>query len=89
MDRKHPQCSAIDGALVTAITAAVVGVVCHLALFFGYHVLWPDGWNGAFDWPSSAIALAATIALFRYKTHVIYVIAASGLAGMCIRWFYM
>jgi chromate transporter len=89
MDRKHPQCSAIDGALVTAITAAVVGVVCHLALFFGYHVLWPDEWNGAFDWPSSAIALAATIALFRYKTHVIYVIAASGLAGMCIRWFYM
>ena len=76
-------------APLTAITAAVVGVVCHLALFFGYHVLWPDGWNGAFDWPSSAIALAATIALFRYKTHVIYVIAASGLAGMCIRWFYM
>ena len=87
MDRKHPQCSAIDGALVTAITAAVVGVVCHLALFFGYHVLWPDGWSGAFDWPSSAIALVAAIALFRYKTHVIYVIAACGLAGMCIRWF--
>jgi chromate transporter len=28
-------------APLTAITAAVVGVILNLALFFGYHVLWP------------------------------------------------
>lgn len=35
-------------APLTAITAAVVGVVLNLALFFGYHVLWPKGFE-SFD----------------------------------------
>ena len=34
-------------APLTAITAAVVGVVLNLALFFGYHLLWPQGFGGA------------------------------------------
>jgi chromate transport protein ChrA len=34
---------------LTAITAAVVGVVLNLALFFAWHVLWPQGWSGGFD----------------------------------------
>src|SRR3546814_9863671 len=29
-------------APLTAITAAVVGVILNLAVFFAYHVLWPD-----------------------------------------------
>ena len=37
-------------APLTAITAAVVGVILNLALFFGYHVLWPAGFAGRFDW---------------------------------------
>jgi chromate transporter len=32
-------------APLTAITAAVVGVILNLALFFGYHVLWPKGFR--------------------------------------------
>jgi hypothetical protein len=36
-------------APLTAITAAVVGVILNLALFFAYHVLWPTGFNGSFD----------------------------------------
>jgi chromate transporter len=33
-------------APLTAITAAVVGVILNLALFFGYHLLWPQGFGG-------------------------------------------
>ena len=33
-------------APLTAITAAVVGAIINLALFFGYHVLWPAGFGG-------------------------------------------
>jgi chromate transporter len=74
-------------APLTAITAAVVGVILNLALFFGYHVLWPQGFSGAFDWPSAVLAVAASVALFKYKRNVIHVIAVSGLIGVGIRWF--
>jgi chromate transporter len=73
-------------APLTAITAAVVGVILNLALFFGYHVLWPNGFSGVFDWPSAVLALAAGIALFKYKCNVIHVIAVSGLLGVCLQW---
>ncbi|GLO49005.1 hypothetical protein PPUN110474_04050 [Pseudomonas putida] len=46
-------------APLTGITAAVVGVILNLAMFYGYHVLWPTGFSGAFDWPSAVIAVAA------------------------------
>jgi len=71
-------------APLTAITAAVVGVILNLACFFGYHVLWPKGFSGALDWPSAIIALAAAIALFRYKRGVIQVLVACGLAGLAV-----
>jgi chromate transporter len=71
-------------APLTAITAAVVGVILNLALFFGYHVLWPAGFAGNFDAASALIALAAAMALFRYKRHVIHVIVACALAGLAI-----
>jgi chromate transporter len=69
-------------APLTAITAAVVGVILNLALFFGYHVLWPKGLAGTFDWASALIAVAAGVALFRYKLNVIHVIAACAVAGL-------
>jgi len=69
-------------APLTAITAAVVGVVLNLAMFFGYHVLWPQGFGGAFDVPSAVIALAAAVALFKYKQNVIHVIGVCGLLGV-------
>ena len=68
-------------APLTAITAAVVGVILNLALFFGYHVLWPKGFGSSFDLASALIALAAAIALFRFKRNVIEVIAACAAAG--------
>ena len=74
-------------APLTAIRAAVVGVILNLALFFGYHALWPKGFSGVFDWPSVVLAVAACVALFKYKRNVIHVIAVSGLIGVGIRWF--
>ena len=71
-------------APLTGITAAVVGVILNLALFFGYHVLWPDGFAGRFDWPSALIALAAAVALFAFKRGVIEVIGACALVGLGI-----
>ncbi|ROO37045.1 chromate transporter [Pseudomonas sp. AF76] len=71
-------------APLTAITAAVVGVILNLACFFGYHVLWPNGFADALDWPSAIIAILATIALFRYQRGVIQVLLACGLAGLAV-----
>ncbi|MHA4870437.1 chromate efflux transporter [Duganella sp. PWIR1] len=72
-------------APLTAITAAVVGVILNLALFFGFHVLWPKGLAGAFDWTSAALAIGAAVALFRYKRKVTHVIAVCAVAGLIIR----
>jgi len=72
-------------APLTAITAAVVGVIVNLAVFFAYHVLWPQGLGGHFDWRSALIGLAAAVALFRFKAGVIPVVVACGLAGLALR----
>ena len=69
-------------APLTAITAAVVGVIVNLAVFFAYHVFWPSGIGGRFDWLSLLIGIAAAIALFRFKAGVIPVIGACALAGL-------
>ncbi len=71
-------------APLTAITAAVVGVILNLALFFGYHLLWPQGFAGSFDAVSAAIAIAAGVALFHYKRSVMQVIAACALLGLTL-----
>jgi chromate transporter len=72
-------------APLTGITAAVVGVILNLALFFAYHVMWPNGFAGMFEWVSALIALAATIALFRYKRNVIEVIAVCAVLGFVVK----
>jgi chromate transporter len=72
-------------APLTAITAAVVGVILNLATFFGFHVLWPKGWEQGCDWVSALIALAAVIALFRFKRNVIHVIAVCAVLGLLAR----
>jgi len=69
-------------APLTAITAAVVGVIVNLAVFFAWHVLWPKGASGGFDAASAAIGLVAAVALFRFKAGVIPVVLASALLGL-------
>jgi chromate transporter len=74
-------------APLTAITAAVVGVILNLAVFFAYHVLWPTGLEGAFQWPSVLLAIAAAVALLKFKRNVMQVIAVSALAGLLLQTF--
>jgi chromate transporter len=69
-------------APLTAITAAVVGVIVNLALFFAYHVLWPQGFGGDFDLFAAVLAAAALLALARYKRGVIETLAVCAAAGL-------
>ncbi|MEQ1519162.1 MAG: chromate transporter, partial [Usitatibacteraceae bacterium] len=74
-------------APLTAITAAVVGVIVNLAVFFAWHVWWPTATksaplSGSFGWFSMALTIGAAIALMRYKVNVIAVIAACGALGV-------
>jgi chromate transporter len=73
-------------APLNAITAAVVGVIGSLAVFFAWHVWWPRAtasaiFAGGLDWLAAGITLVAAVALMRYKAGVITVIAACGTAG--------
>ena len=79
-------------APLSAITAAVVGVIVNLALFFAWHVFWPHAWDAGaalrgIDPAGLAIGIAAAIALFRIKAGVIPVILACGVAGLALRLF--
>ena len=72
-------------APLSGITAAVVGVIVNLALFFAWHVVWPAGFSGAIEWPAVAIGAAAAMALFRFKVGVISLILSCGVAGLAWR----
>ncbi len=72
-------------APLNGITAAVVGVILNLALFFAEQVLWPQGLGGRFEWPAAVIGLAAALALFRFRRGVIPVLLGCGLAGLVYR----
>jgi chromate transporter len=74
-------------APLTGITAAVVGVILSLAVFFGWHVFWPraaplDPFVGGFEWIALLLSSAALVALWRFKVGVIPVIGACALAGL-------
>jgi len=69
-------------APLTGITAAVVGVVLNLATFFAYHVLWPQGFEGVFEWFSAVIGAAAFVALFKYKVGIVPVIGVCAVVGL-------
>jgi chromate transporter len=78
-------------APLTAITAAVVGVIANLAVFFAWHVWWPSAnsgapFSGTFEWISMLLTFSAALALMRFKINVIGVIAACGAAGMVKTW---
>ncbi len=71
-------------APMTGITAAVVGVIASLAVFFAWHVYWPQGWSGPFAWPALLIGISAFAALMRWPTQAIPIIATSALAGLAV-----
>ncbi len=74
-------------APLTAITAAVVGVIVNLGVFFAWHTFFPHAtdsavFQGGLDGFAVALAAAAFIALWRYQRDVMLVIATSALIGL-------
>jgi chromate transporter len=74
-------------APLTGITAAVVGVILNLAVFFAWHTFWPHGIKGApftgpFEWFPVVVALAAFVALWKYKADIMKVIGVCALLGL-------
>jgi chromate transporter len=87
-------------AALSAITAAVIGVILNLAIWFALHTLFgqvivsrPFGIIlnvpvlGSINWPAVAISLGAMVAIFRFRVSVIAVLAASCLAGLGFHYF--
>jgi chromate transporter len=79
-------------APLTGITAAVVGVILNLALFFGWHVIFPRAtaaapFSGGFEWFYALISLAAFLALWKYKLDIMKVIAACAAIGLVYTYF--
>jgi chromate transporter len=83
------------GAAMSAITAAVVGVILNLALWFGLHALFGEvaeyrGWGLRVDVPILAsldpaalvLTLAALIAVFRFRVGTLKTIAGAAAAGV-------
>jgi chromate transporter len=71
-------------APLSAVTAAVVGVIVNLALFFALATLYK---NNQIDWIATAITITAFIALFRFKVGIMSVIFLSGAIGLSIGYF--
>jgi len=70
-------------AALSAVTAAVVGVVLNLAVWFGLQVLFPAG-KGV-DWFALAVSVTAFAGMAKWKWDVIPVVAGSGLVGLVYR----
>jgi chromate transporter len=69
-------------APLSAITAAVVGVIVNLAVFFASHIFWPQGLTGPVEWVSVVIAILAAVALFRFNIGIIKILLACALIGL-------
>ena len=67
------------GAPLRAITAAVVGVIGSLVLFFAAPVLWPAG---PFDWVPAGLVLLALVLLLRWRWSVLQLIGGAALVGL-------
>ena len=86
----------LQGSLAM-ITAAVVGVIANLSLWFALHVLfrevgelhfgpariyWPE-WS-SFDWRTMVIGAGAAVLLFRFKLNIIKMLCVAAVAGMAL-----
>jgi len=69
-------------ASLGGVTAAVVGVILNLALVFGAAVLFPQDLQGGIDWFAALAATAAFLALWRFRTDVLWVVLGGGLLGL-------
>ena len=68
---------------LTAITAAIVGVVLNLAIWFALHVFFPAA--HVFDWMALAISAIALVGMLRWKWEVVPVVLGAALAGVVLK----
>ena len=88
----------LKGGLST-LTAAIVGVIANLSVWFALHAIftrvgersfdalrlyWPDA--SSFQWQAAVLAILAAILIFQFKWNVIKVLAAAGLGGLLLGW---
>jgi chromate transporter len=86
------------GAALSAVTAAVVGVILNLAVWFGVHVIFRKTlpWHGfglnlslpllpSIDIFATILAIAAALAIFRFKVGIIQTLLACSLAGVVLQ----
>ncbi|WP_423206984.1 chromate efflux transporter [Paracoccus yeei] len=89
--------NAVLTAALTAITAAVVGVILNLAVWFGLHVVFDEvrtvtAYGLDLDVPvwstvnlaAAALVLAALVAVFRFRLGAVTVLAGCALAGVAL-----
>ena len=85
-------------AALGAITAAVVGVILNLAMWFAIHALFGEVQQRTFlsgsvdvpvwatvSWPALALSAAALVAVLRLRANMLAVLAASAAAGVVLR----
>jgi chromate transporter len=65
------------------VTAAVVGVILNLAVWFGIHVIFPQ--TGGIDWFAAIICTVAFVGMLRWKWDIVPVVLGSGLLGLVYR----
>jgi chromate transporter len=86
------------GAALSAVTAAVVGVILNLAVWFGVHVIFRETvpWHGfglnvslpvlpSIDIFATLLAIAAALAIFRFKVGIIQTLLACSFAGVVLQ----
>lgn len=78
--RGHPQLNAI----LSAISAAVVGVIVSLGALFAAHVFHLEQVLARWDWLAILIATAASVALLRFKISAVRVLLACAITGLVI-----
>ena len=67
-------------AALSAVTAAVVGVILNLAIWFGLHVIFPPGRHA--DWFAVLVCATAFVGMLRWRWNIVPVVVGSGLAGL-------
>ena len=69
-------------AALAGITAAVVGVILNLGVWFAIHFVRPDT---GIDWRAALLTFAALVAALRYKVGMIPLIALAMIAGLALQ----
>lgn len=68
-------------AALAAVTAAVVGVILNLALWFGWHAVWPAGRSGGVDWWVAGGSVVAFAVLQSGRVGLGWVVLGAAVAG--------